>query len=162
MGEVARRHRGVSACRRSAVGYRKLAIALAERATRNHASIRSAPNAPRAAAELSRTWPASVRRRSMAPDGAAALFGHSMGAVVAFEFARIAESRGAAGGTLWASAAPGRQPSQLSLICPPPRRSDRRYRDFVGPDAELLADPDLPSCWSPRRADYAGDKSLYL
>src|ERR1700734_3916478 len=41
--------------------------------------------------------------RQMAP---LRLFGHSMGAVVAFEFARMAESRGAPVERLWASAAP--------------------------------------------------------
>ena len=57
------------------------------------------------------------------------LFGHSMGAVVAFEFARIAESHGAAVQRLWVSAGPA--PSAVAAMPELPtsrRRTARRHR----------------------------------
>ena len=72
------------------------------------------------------------------------LFGHSMGAVVAFEFARIAEARGAAVERLWASAAPA--PSALAGMPELPTSHDELLGDIAdlgGTDADLLADDEF-------------------
>ncbi|MGI5421492.1 thioesterase II family protein [Actinomadura luteofluorescens] len=83
---------------------------------------------------------------AMAPlmDRPAALFGHSMGAVLAYEVARLLEERGTAPVHVFASGAR-----------PPDDRGDERIRDkdddglvaelarLGGTDAELLADPEL-------------------
>src|SRR5580693_7638927 len=91
--------------------------------------------------------------RQMAP---LRLFGHSMGAVVAFEFARIAESRGAAVERLWASAAPA--PSAVAAKPDLPTSHDDLIVDIVdfgGTDAELLADPEFAELlMAAVRADY--------
>jgi surfactin synthase thioesterase subunit len=72
------------------------------------------------------------------------LFGHSMGAVVAFEFARIAEARGAAVERLWASAAPA--PSALAGMPELPTSHDELLVDIAdlgGTHADLLADDEF-------------------
>ncbi|MEU8123038.1 alpha/beta fold hydrolase [Spirillospora sp. NPDC049024] len=83
---------------------------------------------------------------AMAPlmDRPAALFGHSMGAVVAYEVARLLEERGAAPVHVFASGAR-----------PPDDRGDERVHEkdddglvaelakLGGTDAELLADPEM-------------------
>src|ERR1700709_2165130 len=82
----------------AATGYRKLATALA--AGGGDAYIVQYPQraerlnepAPRSVQDLARSLFVAGPWRQVAP---LRLFGHSMGAVVAFEFARIAESRGA-------------------------------------------------------------------
>jgi surfactin synthase thioesterase subunit len=80
-----------------------------------------------------------------------------MGAVVAFEFARIAESRGAAVERLWASAAPA--PSAVEAKPDLPTSHDDLLvdmTDFGGTDAELLADPEFAELLvTAMRADYA-------
>jgi surfactin synthase thioesterase subunit len=80
-----------------------------------------------------------------------------MGAVVAFEFARIAESRGAAVERLWASAAPA--PCAVAAKPDLPTSHDDLLidmTDFGGTDAELLADPEFAELLvTAMRADYA-------
>ncbi len=79
-----------------------------------------------------------------------------MGAVVAFEFARIAESRGAAVERLWASAAPA--PSAVAGMPELPTSHDDLLvdiADFGGTDADLLADPEFAELLvTAMRADY--------
>ena len=84
------------------------------------------------------------------------LFGHSMGAVVAFEFARIAEARGAAVERLWVSAAPA--PSALAGRPELPTTHDElvaHIADLGGTDAALLADEEFAELlMAAVRADY--------
>jgi surfactin synthase thioesterase subunit len=84
------------------------------------------------------------------------LFGHSMGAVVAFEFARIAESRGAAVQRLWVSAAPA--PSAVAGMPELPTSHDDLLVDIAdlgGTDADLLADDEFAELLiTAVRADY--------
>jgi surfactin synthase thioesterase subunit len=84
------------------------------------------------------------------------LFGHSMGAVVAFEFARIAESRGASVERLWASAAPA--PSAVVGMPELPTSHDELLVDIAdlgGTDADLLADDEFAELLiAAVRADY--------
>lgn len=72
------------------------------------------------------------------------LVGHCMGAVVAFEFARVAEQHGAAVHSVWASA--GQAP--CDVVDAPPLPTDPREMlaemvDLGGTDPRLLADPDF-------------------
>ncbi|MEE6179672.1 non-ribosomal peptide synthetase [Mycobacterium sp. 050134] len=72
------------------------------------------------------------------------LFGHCMGAVVAFEFARIAESHGVPVRVLWASA--GQSPSTASGYGPLPTGADGVLADMVdlgGTDPALLDDEEF-------------------
>jgi surfactin synthase thioesterase subunit len=84
------------------------------------------------------------------------LFGHSMGAVVAFEFARIAESRGTAVERLWASASPA--PCTVEAKPELPTSHDDlllEMTDLGATDAELLADPEFAELVvTAMRADY--------
>jgi surfactin synthase thioesterase subunit len=84
------------------------------------------------------------------------LFGHSMGAVVAFEFTRIAESRGVAVDGLWASAAPA--PSAVAAMPKLPTNPDELLADLAdlgGTDADLLADQEFAELlMSAMQADY--------
>ncbi|MCG5432538.1 alpha/beta fold hydrolase [Mycobacterium sp. MYCO198283] len=85
------------------------------------------------------------------------LFGHCMGAVVAFEFARVAERRGVAVDALWASAseAPSTVAARPDL---PTAQADilAELADLGGTDARLLADDDFVDLLLPAvRADYA-------
>ena len=130
-----------------------------QRATRTSCSIRSAPNGsasppPQTVQDLARGLFVAGPWRQLAP---LRLFGHSMGAVVAFEFARIAESRGAAVERLWASAAPA--PSAVEAKPDLPTSHDDLIVDIVdfgGTDAELLADPEVAELLvTAVRADYA-------
>ena len=72
------------------------------------------------------------------------LFGHCMGAVVAFEFARVAEQNSALVHSLWASA--GQAPCDV-VGAPPlptgPREMLAEMVDLGGTDPRLLADPDF-------------------
>lgn len=72
------------------------------------------------------------------------LFGHCMGAVVAFEFARVAEQRGADVHSLWVSA--GQAPDEV-VESPPlptaPREMLAEMVDLGGTDPRLLGDPDF-------------------
>jgi surfactin synthase thioesterase subunit len=72
------------------------------------------------------------------------LFGHSMGAVVAFEFARIAESHDAVVQRLWVSAGPA--PSAVASMPDLPTSDDGLLADIAdlgGTDPELLADEEF-------------------
>lgn len=144
----------------SATGYRKLATALA--AGGGDAFIvqypqraeRLAEPAANTVQDLARSLFVAGPWRQVAP---LRLFGHSMGAVVAFEFAKIAESRGAAVQKLWASAAPA--PSAVEAKPDLPTSHDDLLFDmteFGGTDAELLADPEFAELLvTAMRADYA-------
>lgn len=72
------------------------------------------------------------------------LIGHCMGAVVAFEFARVAEQHGVLVHGLWASA--GQAPCDV-VDAPPlptgPREMLSEMVDLGGTDPRLLADPDF-------------------
>jgi surfactin synthase thioesterase subunit len=84
------------------------------------------------------------------------LFGHSMGAVVAFEFARIAESRDAMVRRLWVSAGPA--PSAVAGMPELPTSEDGLLADIAdlgGTDPDLLADEELAELITTAvRADY--------
>jgi surfactin synthase thioesterase subunit len=72
------------------------------------------------------------------------LFGHCMGAVVAFEFARLAERDGADVRQLWVSA--GQAPSTVAAAGPMPTTDDglrAELADLGGTDPRLLADDDF-------------------
>ncbi|WP_422746287.1 thioesterase II family protein [Mycobacterium sp. WMMD1722] len=72
------------------------------------------------------------------------LFGHCMGAVVAFEFARVAERGGVPVETLWASA--GQAPSTVAEAAPLPTTERAVLADMVdlgGTDPRLLEDEDF-------------------
>jgi len=72
------------------------------------------------------------------------LFGHCMGAVVAFEFARIAERNGVPVRALWASA--GQAPSMVALSGPLPTSDTGVLADMVdlgGTDPVLLEDEEF-------------------
>jgi surfactin synthase thioesterase subunit len=84
------------------------------------------------------------------------LFGHSMGAVVAFEFARIAERHGVAVQQLWASAGP--PPCVVADLPELPTSDDGLLADIAdlgGTDPELLADEEFSELLTIAvRADY--------
>lgn len=84
------------------------------------------------------------------------LFGHSMGAVVAFEFARIAEAHGAAVRKLWVSAGPA--PCVVAGMPELPTSDDGLLADIAdlgGTDPELLADEEFAELLTTAaRADY--------
>ncbi len=72
------------------------------------------------------------------------LFGHCMGAVVAFEFARVAESNGVPVRALWASA--GQAPSTVAAYGPLPTSESGVLADMVdlgGTDPALLEDEEF-------------------
>ncbi|OBG41131.1 non-ribosomal peptide synthetase, partial [Mycobacterium sp. E3198] len=72
------------------------------------------------------------------------LFGHCMGAVVAFEFARVAESNGVPVRVLWASA--GQPPSTVAAYGPLPTSASGVLADMVdlgGTDPVLLEDDEF-------------------
>lgn len=84
------------------------------------------------------------------------LFGHSMGSIVAFEFARLAEDRGIKIQRLWASAGPA--PSAVAGLRKLPT-GDAELRaelaELGGTDPRLLADQEfLTLLLTPVRADY--------
>jgi surfactin synthase thioesterase subunit len=85
------------------------------------------------------------------------LFGHSMGAVVAFEFARIAEQRGVTVRKLWASAGPA--PCTIARLPDLPTGDQELLGDLVdlgGTDPRLLADDEFVRLLTAAtRADYA-------
>ncbi|MCV7396094.1 thioesterase [Mycobacterium paraseoulense] len=84
------------------------------------------------------------------------LFGHSMGAVVAFEFARIAEFHDTAVQRLWVSAGPA--PSAVAAMPELPTTDDGLLADIAdlgGTDPELLADDEFAELLATAvRADY--------
>jgi surfactin synthase thioesterase subunit len=84
------------------------------------------------------------------------LFGHSMGAVVAFEFARVAESRDAVVERLWVSAGPA--PCTVAAMPELPTTDDGLLADMAdlgGTDPDLLADQEFAELLTTAvRADY--------
>jgi surfactin synthase thioesterase subunit len=84
------------------------------------------------------------------------LFGHSMGAVVAFEFARVAEAHGVAVQKLWASSGP--PPCVVADMPELPTSDDgvlTELADLGGTDPELLADEEFSELLATAmRADY--------
>lgn len=84
------------------------------------------------------------------------LFGHCMGALVAFEFARIADQRGVSVPHLWASAS--QAPSAVADSARVPSTDRELLADMValgGTDPRLLADADFIDLLLPSvRADY--------
>ncbi|MGV0835198.1 thioesterase II family protein [Mycolicibacterium thermoresistibile] len=84
------------------------------------------------------------------------LFGHCMGAVVGFEFARLAERHGIEVRQLWASA--GQAPCTVAGSPPAPTTDRELLADIVdlgGTDPQLLADADFVEMLLPAvRADY--------
>ncbi len=130
----------------AAMGYRKFATALAAGGDTYilqypQRADRLTDPAPNTVHDLARGLFVSAPWRRVAP---LRLFGHSMGAVVAFEFAKIAESRGAAVQRLWASAAPA--PSAVAGMPELPTSHDELILDVAdlgGTDADLLADPEF-------------------
>jgi len=84
------------------------------------------------------------------------LFGHSMGAIVAFEFARIAESRNVGVQRLWVSAGPA--PSVIAGMPQLPTAEDEllsHIAEFGATDPELLADEEFAELITAAvRADY--------
>jgi mycobactin phenyloxazoline synthetase len=79
-----------------------------------------------------------------APAAPLSLFGHCMGAVVAFEFARIAEANGVPVRALWASA--GQAPSTVAASGPLPTSESGVVADMVdlgGTDPVLLEDEEF-------------------
>jgi surfactin synthase thioesterase subunit len=84
------------------------------------------------------------------------LFGHSMGAIVAFEFARIAESRDVVVERLWVSAGPA--PRAVAGMPPLPTTDDGLLADIAdlgGTDPDLLADEEFAELLiTALRADY--------
>lgn len=85
------------------------------------------------------------------------LFGHCMGSVVAFEFARIAERHGISIAGLWVSG--GAAPCALAGQPPLPITDDAILADLAemgGTDARLLEDPEFVELLVPAvRADYS-------
>lgn len=85
------------------------------------------------------------------------LFGHCMGAVVAFEFARLAERRGVAVDALWVSASEA--PSTVAARPDLPMAQDEILAEIVdlgGTDPRLLDDDDFVELLLMAvRADYA-------
>lgn len=85
------------------------------------------------------------------------LFGHCMGAVVAFEFARVAERHGIAVNALWVSASEA--PSTVAASPDLPMAQDEILAEMVdlgGTDARLLDDDDFVELLLMAvRADYA-------
>ncbi len=131
----------------AATGYRKLATAMAAGGGDVYIvqypqrADRLSEPAARNVQDLARSLFVAGPWRQVAP---LRLFGHSMGAVVAFEFARIAESRGATVERLWASAAPA--PCAVEAKPDLPTSHDELLvdmTDFGGTDADLLADPEF-------------------
>ncbi|WP_234904272.1 thioesterase II family protein [Mycolicibacterium frederiksbergense] len=85
------------------------------------------------------------------------LFGHCMGAVVAFEFARVAESKGVEISALWVSASEA--PSTVAAAPSLPMAETEIIAEMVdlgGTDPQLLADDDFVELLLMAvRADYA-------
>nr|WP_260739202.1 alpha/beta fold hydrolase [Mycobacterium sp. SMC-2] len=142
----------------AAAGYRALATALAAGGDTYIVQY------PQRADRLNHPAPDTVRDLAQGlfdagPWGRVAplrLFGHSMGAVVAFEFARIAESRDVAVQRVWVSAGPA--PSAVAAMPELPTTDDALLADIAdlgGTDAELLADEEFAELLTTAvRADY--------
>ncbi|MCV7401231.1 thioesterase [Mycobacterium fragae] len=142
----------------AAAGYRKFGMAFA--AVRDTFIVQY----PRRAERLRDPAPATVHDLALGLFDAGPwrevsplwLFGHSMGAVVAFEFARIAEQRGVAVRKLWVSAGP--VPSSIAAMPDLPTSDEELLADLAdlgGTDPQLLADDEFADLLTTAaRADY--------
>ncbi|MGE0221251.1 thioesterase II family protein [Mycolicibacterium sp.] len=143
----------------AAAAYRSFAIALAGRGVDTYVV-----QYPKRAERLTHQAPDTITELAAellgAGDWAALgplrLFGHCMGAVVAFEFTRLAEQRGVKVRELWASAS--QAPSTVAGSRPAPTADRDLIADIIdlgGTDARLLADEDFLELLLPAiRADY--------
>jgi len=131
----------------AAVAYRPLATALSEHGVNTYVV-----QYPRRADRLAH--PAHETVEQLAADlfeagdwstaGPLQLFGHCMGAVVAFEFARVAEQHGVEVRSLWVSA--GQAPCDVVAAAPLPTAARLMLAEMVdlgGTDPRLLGDPDF-------------------
>jgi surfactin synthase thioesterase subunit len=143
----------------AAAAYRTFAAALAARGCDAYIvqypqrADRLAHPAPETIEDLAAELFAATNWDAVAP---LRLFGHCMGAIVAFEFARLAESRGVDVHQLWASA--GQAPSTVAGS-PRVPTTDRELladiADLGGTDPRLLEDEDFVDLLLPAvRADY--------
>lgn len=140
------------------VNYRALALALAAGgdtfvAQYPQRADRFREPAAETLPELARSLFEAAPWRQVAP---LRLFGHSMGALVAFEFARIAEAAGLPIQRLWASAAPA--PAAVAGLRKLPTGDAELCADLAelgGTDPRLLADDEFRALLlTPVRADY--------
>ncbi|ABK73080.1 thioesterase II family protein [Mycolicibacterium smegmatis] len=143
----------------AALAYRPFALALAEAGSDAYVM-----QYPRRGDRLSHPAPATVgdlaRDLFEAGDwtrlGPLCLFGHCMGAVVAFEFARVAERNGVAVEALWVSASEA--PSAVAASPALPMGESEIIAEMVdlgGTDPQLLADDDFVELLlTAVRADY--------
>ncbi|RRR46907.1 thioesterase [Mycolicibacter terrae] len=142
----------------TAVNYRPLALALAAGA--DTYVMQYPQRADRFREPAAETLPELARSLFDAAPwhqvGPLRLFGHSMGSIVAFEFARIAEARGIEIQRLWASAAPA--PGVIAgLRKVPTGDADLRAElaQLGGTDPRILADEEfLALLLTPVRSDY--------
>lgn len=142
----------------SAVNYRPLALALATGA--DTYVMQYPQRADRFREPAAETLPELARSLFDAAPwhqlGPLRLFGHSMGSIVAFEFARLAEERGIEIQRLWASAGPA--PGAVAGLRKLPT-GDAELRaelaELGGTDPRLLADQEfLTLLLTPVRSDY--------
>jgi surfactin synthase thioesterase subunit len=143
----------------AAAAYRRFAVALAARGVDTYIvqyprrGDRLADPAPDTLAELAAEM---LEAADWSRVGPLRLFGHCMGALVAFEFARLAETRSVTVRELWASAS--QAPSTVAGSLPAPTADDDLLADIVdlgGTDARLLDDDDFLQLLLPAvRADY--------
>lgn len=143
----------------AAAAYRKFAVALSERGVDTflvqypRRGDRLADPAPDTIADLAAEMLDAADWSRLGP---LRLFGHCMGALVGFEFARQAERRGVAVRELWASAS--QAPSTVAGSRPAPTTDTELLADIVdlgGTDARLLEDDDFLELLLPAvRADY--------
>jgi surfactin synthase thioesterase subunit len=131
----------------AAVAYRTLGAAFADAGSDTYVmqypqrGDRLAHPAPATVAELARDLFEAGDWSGLGP---LRLFGHCMGAVVAFEFARIAERSGAQIDALWVSASEA--PSAVAAGPALPTAQDEIIAEMVdlgGTDPQLLADEDF-------------------
>lgn len=131
----------------AAAAYRTLAVALSQRGVDVYLM-----QYPQRADRLAHPAPASLEDLAAelfaagdwASVGSLRLFGHCMGAVVGFEFARVAERHGVSVTELWASA--GQAPCTVADSPPVPDTDRELIADIVdlgGTDARLLDDEDF-------------------
>lgn len=131
----------------AAVAYRPLATALSDRGMNTYV-VQYPSRADRLAHPAHSTVEQLAADLFAAGDWRAAgplrLFGHCMGAVVAFEFARAAERHGAQVHSLWVSA--GQSPQDVvesPALHTGPREMLAEMVDLGGTDPRLLGDPDF-------------------
>lgn len=143
----------------AAAAYRRFAIALAACGVDTYIvqyprrGDRLADPAPGTLAELAAEMLDAADWSRLGP---LRLFGHCMGALVAFEFARLAQTCGVTVRELWASAS--QAPSTVAGSRPAPTADDDLLADIAdlgGTDARLLDDDDFLQLLLPAvRADY--------